>query len=128
MITEGDSWPGIFEEAIIALWNTPTTTKMTPMVVDQYSSQNVSQKIGTTVVKNLNNLTSRFCLKFVGNIIQNIKLAASYLSIMTLVSFSHSFIEKNLTLVLQGVIDIPNNKDFDKKLTECLKRTMYAGS
>lgn len=35
---------------------------------------------------------------------------------------------QHLTLVLQGVIDIPNDKDFDKKLQECLKRTMYAVS
>lgn len=85
MITESDGWPGVFEEAIIALWNTPPTASPTPIAVEQSLSQNVHQKVAASVVQNLHHLTLTFQSKFVGNIIQNIQLAASYLGIMMLV-------------------------------------------
>ena len=85
VITDKDGWPGIFEEAIGALWNSPLNIAPGPIVVEQSPSQTVSQKVAASVVQNLNHLTLVFQSKFVGNIIQNIQLAASYLSIMTLV-------------------------------------------
>lgn len=125
MITETDGWPGIFEEAIVAIWNTPTAVPTAQIAVQHSSSQNVSQKVAATVVQNLNHLSLTFRSKYVGNIIQNIQLAASYLSIMTLVcSRICPFVEIQ-TVFSQGVIDIPIDKDFEKKLAECLERTAY---
>lgn len=85
MITQGDGWPGIFEDAIMALWNSPPHPPCGPMVVEQSLSQTVSQKVAASVVENLSHLAFISESRFVGNIIQNIQLAASYLSIMTLV-------------------------------------------
>lgn len=85
VITEKDGWPTVFEEAIVALWNTPPTDASRPMMVEQPLALNVSQKVAASVVQNLRHLTLSFQSKFVHNIIQNIQLAASYLGIMLLV-------------------------------------------
>lgn len=85
MFTDKDGWPKVFEEAIAARWNSPPPAGPGPMVVEHSLSQNVSQIVAASVVKNLNYLTSTFKSKFVGNIIQNIQLAAAYLSVLTVV-------------------------------------------
>lgn len=91
MITEGNGWPGIFEDAIGALWNSPPQPSRGPMAVEHTESQTVSQKVATSVVQNLSHLAFVSESRFVGNIIQNIELAASYLSIMTLVCLHSLF-------------------------------------
>lgn len=75
----------VFEEAIVALWNSPPNVTPDPIVVEQSPSKTVSERVAASVVRNLTDLTRTFKSKYVGNIIQNIQLAASYLSIMTLV-------------------------------------------
>lgn len=55
------------------------------MVMEEVLTQNVSQKVAVSVVQNLRHLKLAFQSKYVGNIIQNIQLAASYLGIMMLV-------------------------------------------
>lgn len=61
------------------------------MAVEHTESQTVSQKVATSVVQNLSHLAFVSESRFVGNIIQNIELAASYLSIMTLVCLHSLF-------------------------------------
>lgn len=87
MITEDPGWPGIFEEAIGALWSSNSTPNAAPNppTVLQTPGQSVSQKVAAFVVQNLTHLSTTFKSKSVGNIIQNIQLAAGYLNIMTLV-------------------------------------------
>lgn len=85
IITEKDSWPSIFEEAIAARWNAPITETLRPIVFQPPSHQGVPQQVAASVVQNLGNLKKAFQSKHMGNIINNIELAASYLSIMTLV-------------------------------------------
>ena len=55
-----------------------------PIITTQ-PSQNVPHQVAASVVKNLGHLTESFQSKSIGNIINNIQLAASYLAIMTLV-------------------------------------------
>lgn len=55
------------------------------MLVEQ-SLTHVSQQIAASVVQNLTYLKTSLQSKFVGNIIQNIQLAAAYLSLITVVS------------------------------------------
>lgn len=87
VLTEKEGWPKIFEEAICARWNTPPPSSSAPMIVEQSMSQDVSQKVAALVVQNLTFLKSTFRSKFVGNIIQNIHLAAAYLNVLTVVSW-----------------------------------------
>ncbi|KAE9383933.1 hypothetical protein BT96DRAFT_1008618 [Gymnopus androsaceus JB14] len=96
VITEKDGWPTIFEEAVIARWNTntPVSGSRGPIITKQSSPQNVSQKAIQS--------------KALGNIIHNIQLAASYLSIMTL-----------------GVVDVPMDKDFPAQLEKCLQNADF---
>lgn len=85
MITEGNGWPGIFEDAIAARWNSPPQPSSGSMAFEEPLSQTVFEKVATSVVRNLSHLAFFSESRFVGNILQNIQLAASYLSIMTLV-------------------------------------------
>lgn len=89
VLTDKDGWPKIFEEAIIAKWNTPPLPPSRPMVAEKSMTQ-VPQQIAASVVQNLTYLTSTLQSKFVGNIIQNIQLAAAYLSLITIVSWTPS--------------------------------------
>lgn len=125
MITETDGWPGVFEDAIAALWNSPPHAAPGRIMIQHSPSQTVSQKVAASVVENLHHLRLAFQSKFVGNIIQNIQLAASYLSIMTLVrSPSFSSCATHI-FIIQGMIDSPMDKDFAMKLNECLTRAAY---
>lgn len=76
----------IFEEAIVARWHSPAPDIQAPAVVAETSLKNVAQKVAASVLRNLGQLTETFKSKQMGNIINNIELAASYLSVMTLVS------------------------------------------
>lgn len=85
VLLDTEGWPKVFEDAIIARWNSPPFSHPSPMAIDQSSTQNVSQQIAASVVRNLTRLSSSFKSKFVVNIIQNIELAAVYLSLMLVV-------------------------------------------
>lgn len=85
MLTEPEGWPKVFEDAIIARWNAPPLAPSTAALPEQSLTQKVSQQIAVSVVRNLTNLSSTLKSKFVGNIIQNIQLAAAYLSVMLVV-------------------------------------------
>lgn len=65
------------------------------MVVEEPLTQ-VSQQLAASVVRNLRRLTSTMQSKFVGNIMQNIQLAAAYVGVITVVSeflSTHSLIK-----------------------------------
>lgn len=87
-LTEGDGWPSVFEEALAARWNQPPTAPPQHTIQENSMSSSVPQKVTASVIQNLTHLTSTFKSKSVGNIIQNIQLAASCLSVMTVVSGS----------------------------------------
>lgn len=100
MLLDSDGWPKVFEEAIFARWNSPPPSHSSPMIIDQSSTQKLSQQIAASVVQNLTHLTSSFKSKFVGNIIQNIELAVAYLSVMLVVRPFYSALLPFLTVYL----------------------------
>ncbi|KAE9384537.1 hypothetical protein BT96DRAFT_950498, partial [Gymnopus androsaceus JB14] len=88
-LTENQGWPKIFKDAIVARWNARN-------FICASSRSHVPQTVAASVAKNLRNLSDTFRSKYHGNILNNIQLAASYLSIM--------------------VIDIPMDEEFPAKL------------
>ncbi|KAE9389205.1 hypothetical protein BT96DRAFT_947038 [Gymnopus androsaceus JB14] len=109
-LTENQGWPKIFEDAIVARWNARTSSAPPPAPSTDTlsSSHSVPQTVAASVAKNLRNLSDTFRSKYHGNILNNIQLAASYLSIMSL-----------------GVIDIPMDEEFPAKLEECLRNAAF---
>ena len=94
MITEGDGWPRIFEDAIIARENykkvSPSDmfTNTIPLIVS--NSSNPAVKIAESVTHNLTHLRNISQAKSFENIVLNVQVAATYLGIMNMV---HSYFD-----------------------------------
>jgi hypothetical protein len=87
VITEGDGWPRVFEDAIVARWNHQRSPPKPSAIPSHKADQAVSAKIAQSVAFNLNSLRQDYKGKQYAHILSNIQLAASYFGIMTLVCY-----------------------------------------